>query len=588
MTADIPLADTPPGDYSSADFPSADFPSVETLSANILLVDDSPDNLRLLCTLLLEEGYRVRPSTRGEQAVIAAQLEPPDLVLLDIQMPEMDGYEVCRRLKTDPKTRAVPIIFLTVLDDVSDIVKGFELGGVDYITKPVRRGEVLSRIKNHIQIQSLRQQLIQQKQFLKSIYDKIEASISVIDVLPSGQLKIDTVNQTAAKCSGISRKDLEGVDLDKVLPADVIERNHRACIEQNIPITNEEAVDFNGKTLWLLITHTPVCDEQGNVIRLIGTNINITEQKEAEIQLTERTEQLSKTLETLKSTQQDLIRTAKMAALGNLVAGIAHEINTPVGTAIMTASTLENASYQLAAEVEQGELKRSSLNSYLEVASECSRLVISNLQRAGELIDSFKQVAVDQSSSQKRTFALKPYLKEVISNLGPQLKQTPHQLSLIGNEHIVICSYPGAIAQIITNLIVNSLTHAYPNGGSGHLNISFQAQSFHTQAEDSQKSQAEASTKPSNLQLFYSDDGCGISPNHQAHIFEPFFTTARSKGGSGLGLHLVYNLVTQKLGGKIDCVSSLERGTTFTITVPGSIVVEPAVDAAPHSDKRNT
>ncbi len=568
LSANALPTDTPSIDTLFDDHPSIDFPPKDTLSADILLIDDSPDNLRLLCTLLLEEGYRVRPSTQGKQAIVAAQLEPPDLVLLDIRMPEMDGYEVCRQLKADQRTQAVPIIFLTVLDDVVDIVKGFELGGVDYITKPVRRGEVLSRIKNHIQIQSLQRQLIQQKQFLKSIYDRVEASISVIDVLPNGQLRIDTVNQTAVKCSGILRQDLEGVNLDKVLPADVIKRNHRACIEQNIPITNEEVVDFDGKTLWLLITHTPVCDEQGNVIRLIGTNINITEQKKAEIQLTERTEQLSKTLETLKSTQQDLIRTAKMAALGNLVAGVAHEINTPVGTAIMTASTLKNASYQLATEVEQGELKRSSLNSYLKVASECSHLIISNLQRAGELIHSFKQVAVDQSSLQKRTFALKPYLKEVISNLGPKIKQTFHQLSLVGDANIVVCSYPGAIAQVITNLIVNSLTHAYPNGGSGHLKIFFQAQSCHTQTED-QKDDARTST----LQLFYSDDGCGISPDYQAHIFEPFFTTARSKGGSGLGLHLVYNLVTQKLEGQIDFISSLDQGTTFTITIPGSIVL---------------
>ncbi|MEM8504007.1 MAG: response regulator [Cyanobacteria bacterium P01_D01_bin.1] len=546
----------------SADALSTDSLSADSLSADILLIDDSPDNLRLLVTLLSAEGYRVRPSMRGAQAIAAAQIEPPDLVLLDIKMPEMDGYEVCRRLKADWRTQAVPIIFLTVLDDVTDIVKGFELGGVDYITKPVRRGEVLSRVKNHIQIQSLRRQLVQQKQFLKNIYDSIEASISVVNVLSSGRLKIDAVNQTALKCSGMSRQRLEGANLYDVLPADVIERNHKACIEQRVPITNEEVVDFDGKTLWLLITHTPVFDEQGNVVRLIGTNINITEQKHAEIQLKERTEQLSKTLETLKSTQQDLIRTAKMAALGNLVAGVAHEINTPVGTAIMTASTLENASYQLATEVERGDLKRSSLSNYLEVASECSHLIVSNLQRAGELIQSFKQVAVDQSSLQKRAFALKPYLEEVISNLGPKLKQTSHQLSLVGDEDMLVCSYPGAIAQVVTNLIINSLTHAYPGGSSGHLKVS-----FHSQVEDSS-----AERQTANLQLCYSDDGRGINLEHQSRIFEPFFTTARSSGGSGLGLHLVYNLVTQKLEGHIDFVSTPDQGTTFTITLPGAVV----------------
>ena len=529
-----------------------------TSPASILLVDDNPDNLRLLITLLAQESYRVRPSTQGAQAIAAAQLEPPDLVLLDIKMPGMDGYEVCRQLKADRRTQDIPVIFLTVLDDVVDIVRGFELGGVDYITKPVRRGELLSRLENHLQIRSLQKQLIQQKQFLRSIYDSVEASILVIDVLANGQLRIDAVNQTALRCSGMSRQELEGVDLYEVLPADVIERNHIACIKQGISITNEELISLKGKTLWLLITHSPVRNQQGDIVRLIGTSINITERKKAELQLEEQTQQLSKTVETLRSTQQELIRTAKMAALGNLVAGVAHEINTPVGTAIMTASTLERASHQLAAEIEQDTLKRSSLNSYVEVATECSQLIVSNLQRAGQLIHSFKQVAVDQSSLQTRTFALKPYLQEVISSLGPKLKQTPHRIFLAGDENTAICSYPGAIAQIITNLIINSLTHAYPDGNGGCLRLS-----IHSQLESDQPEH-----QPQGIQLRYSDDGCGIRPADQSRIFEPFFTTARSRGGSGLGLHLVYNLVTQKLGGHIDFVSAPKQGTTFTITLP--------------------
>ncbi len=533
-------------------------PTTPTSPASILLVDDNPDNLRLLIALLTQEGYQVRPSTQGAQAVAAAQLELPDLVLLDIKMPGMDGYEVCKQLKADRRTHAVPVIFLTVLNDVVDIVKGFELGGIDYITKPVRRGELLSRLESHLQVRSLQKQLTQQKQFLRNIYDSVEASISVIDVLANGQLRISAVNQTALECSGMMRQELEGVDLYSIFPADMIERNHIACIKQGISITNEEFIRFKNRTLWVLTTHTPIRNEQGDIIRLIGTNIDITERKKAQLQLEEQTQQLSKTLETLKSTQQELIRTAKMAALGNLVAGVAHEINTPVGTAVMTASTLENASRKLIAEVEQDSLKRSSLNSYLEVATECSCLIVSNLQRAGQLIHSFKQVAVDQSSLQKRTFALKPYLREVISNLKPKLKQTPHHISLVGDEDIAICSYPGAIAQVITNLIINSLTHAYPNGNSGHLRLSIHFQPENTQPD----------SQPTGIQLRYSDDGCGISPDHQNRIFEPFFTTARSRGGSGLGLHLVYNLVTQKLEGHIDFVSKLERGTAFTITLP--------------------
>ncbi|MEO0707786.1 MAG: HAMP domain-containing sensor histidine kinase, partial [Cyanobacteria bacterium J06649_5] len=244
--------------------------------------------------------------------------------------------------------------------------------------------------------------------------------------------------------------------------------------------------------------------------------------------------------------------TEKMAALGRLVAGIAHEINTPVGTAIMTASTLENATQSIAADLAQGDLKRSSFENYLEISADCAHLILNNLHRAGELVTSFKEVAVDQTSLQKRVFKIKPYLKEIITNLTPQLKKTAHQVQLLGDDTLIVDSYPGGISQVITNLITNSLAHAYADGESGTVTITVEA------------STVDAAT----IILTYHDDGCGIALADQSRIFEPFFTTARNFGGSGLGLHLVYNLVTQMLKGDIQLVSSPEQGTTFTITFP--------------------
>ncbi|MEL6556442.1 MAG: PAS domain-containing sensor histidine kinase, partial [Cyanobacteria bacterium J06621_11] len=285
---------------------------------------------------------------------------------------------------------------------------------------------------------------------------------------------------------------------------------------------------------------------------LLTTGEDISARKWAKEKLEVRTQELSQALETLKTTQSELIRSAKMAALGNLVAGVAHEINTPVGTAIMTASTLENASHEIAAEMAAGAMKRSSFENYLEIATECSHLVVNNLQRAGELIQSFKQVAVDQSSLQKRKFLLKPYLQEVIMNLTPKFKGTAHQITLLGDENIALRSYPGAIAQVVTNLVVNSLTHAYPDGRAGHMVLAIEQQRKDF-TEDALKSQPEFSEN--DVILRYSDDGCGITLDVQNRIFEPFYTTARDRGGSGLGLHLVYNLVTQKLEGTIEVTS---------------------------------
>ncbi|MBN3898660.1 MAG: AAA family ATPase [Nostoc sp. NOS(2021)] len=275
-----------------------------------------------------------------------------------------------------------------------------------------------------------------------------------------------------------------------------------------------------------------------------ATLYNTLEQKVAE-----RTQELSQALKDLKATQKQLVESEKMAALGGLVAGVAHEINTPVGTSITVASTLADETRLFITAVEQGQLKRSVLNNYLEIAKESTDLILSNLNRAGELVQSFKQVAVDQTSLEQRTFVVKQYLEEIVTSLNPKLKEASHTLTVTGDETVKIDSYPGALAQIVTNLVMNSLTHAYQLHESGQLHI-------------------EVKREGERIVIQYSDDGCGIPQQNLNKIFEPFFTTARQKGGSGLGLHIVYNLVTQKLQGKIDVYSEVEKGTLFTVTLP--------------------
>jgi two-component system, NtrC family, sensor kinase len=274
----------------------------------------------------------------------------------------------------------------------------------------------------------------------------------------------------------------------------------------------------------------------------------ISELEEYQTTLEVKSSDLELAFNELTVMQDKLVEVETMAALGSLVAGVAHEINTPVGTSITLASTLMDETQFLLKAIGSGQLKRSNLTDYLEVAADSTRLILSNLSRAGELVQSFKQVAVDQSSLEQRHFNVKQYLEELIISLSPQFKQTMHQITVEGDA-IEIYSYPGALAQVATNLVTNSLTHAYLPNQKGNMKFDLSQQS-------------------DRITIQYCDDGCGMSEEILAKIFEPFFTTARHKGGTGLGLHITYNLVSQKFQGKIDVQSEVGKGTQFTITLP--------------------
>jgi signal transduction histidine kinase len=272
-------------------------------------------------------------------------------------------------------------------------------------------------------------------------------------------------------------------------------------------------------------------------------------QNQLEEKVQERTHALTLTLQELKEAQTELIRSEKMAALGKLVAGVAHEINTPIGNALLAASVLQNETQAFDETYQQGGLKRATLAAYLETANESSSLMLRNLNSAAQLIQSFKRVAVDQASLEKRTFEVIPYIRSVLTSLEPHLKQTEHKITVLGDIYLKMVSYPGALSQIVTNLVMNSTLHAYPSGAHGTLCFVLTQQGDRAIVE-------------------YSDDGCGIPANDQEKIFDPFFTTARDRGGSGLGLHIVHNIVTQNLQGTIRCESATGLGTKFILNLP--------------------
>jgi len=274
---------------------------------------------------------------------------------------------------------------------------------------------------------------------------------------------------------------------------------------------------------------------------------NSLEQQVTETARTNR--ELEVAMGRLKEAQVQLVQAEKLASLGALVAGVAHEINTPVGVGVTAASALQARAGQLRGQYEREEMRRSDLERFVALAEESTQIILRNLQRAADLIHSFKQVAVDQSSGERRRFGLKAYIDEILLSLRPRLKKTQHVVEVQCPEDLVVDSYPGAIAQILTNFLTNSLLHAFEDRDTGHIRIA-----VHSADE--------------RLTLEYADDGRGIAPEHLSRIFDPFFTTKRGIGGSGLGLHIVYNLVTQLLGGTIQVASEPNRGARFIIQLP--------------------
>lgn len=284
--------------------------------------------------------------------------------------------------------------------------------------------------------------------------------------------------------------------------------------------------------------------------RALEANQRLEERVEARTrELSAANAELQDTVDLLGRTQNQLVQSEKMAALGDMVAGIAHEINTPVGVALTAASHLEQRTRQLTETLAAGALKKSTLDGFAETAAESTSILLTNLTRASELVQSFKKVAVDQSSEALRPFVVKDYVGEILLSLRPRLKRLDHAIEIAAPADLTMHSYPGAFSQVVTNLIVNSLVHAYDDGEAGNIQLQFETQNGH-------------------VVFTYSDDGKGIPEEHLHKVFDPFFTTKRGHGGSGLGLHLVFNIVTQTLGGTIACQSTPGEGATFVVRMP--------------------
>jgi signal transduction histidine kinase len=265
--------------------------------------------------------------------------------------------------------------------------------------------------------------------------------------------------------------------------------------------------------------------------------------------LEEANAELEQSLESLKLTQDDLVRSEKLAALGALVAGVAHELNTPIGNSLLAASSLLDRTRMFEQSSAEG-LRRSELDAHMAEVKQAGDIVLRNLERAVELVGSFKQVAVDRASSQARAFQLDEVVGEIVLTLWPSLRKSGAAIDHDIPKGITMDSYPGALGQVVTNLVSNAVIHGFDGAPGGHIRI--------------------AARQLDNdwIELTVRDNGQGIPPESISRIYDPFYTTKLGKGGSGLGLNIVYNLVHGVLDGRIAVQSEVGKGTCFTVTLP--------------------
>ncbi|AWJ92156.1 hybrid sensor histidine kinase/response regulator (plasmid) [Azospirillum baldaniorum] len=388
---------------------------------HILIVDDDTANIRALASVL-EDRHEVRFATSGRRALELASADPPELVLLDVMMPGLDGYAVCRLLKTDPATADVPVIFITSLSSPEEEAFGLETGAVDYVTKPFSPAIVRARVATHLSLRRANRSLKDENEHLEAL-------------------------------------------------------------------------------------------------------------------VRERTRKLAQA------------QREKMAALRQMVAGVAHEINTPIGVALGSASHLGDRVAAMTERLAANQLRRAELERFLASAGELAALLSGTIARAGEIVRCFKGVAADHGGL-RQTIALRPFLEQVTESLRPQWEPLGHRMAVDCPADLRMVSNPAILSAVLEQLVRNALEHAFPGGRNGLVTV------------------GAAASGPETVLLSVADDGAGIAEGTAGRILEPFFTTRRGTGSVGLGLNIVDNLASDRLGGSFTIASRTGGGTLATLHLP--------------------
>lgn len=319
----------------------------------------------------------------------------------------------------------------------------------------------------------------------------------------------------------------------------------------------------SGERVEVNLISTPIMDENGeatgiilfgqDITPIIRMNHELTLHKENLEKIVEaRTYELQESLTKLEETKDKLVESEKLSSLGGLVAGVAHEINTPVGIGVTAASHLLSLNSKINEKFKTSTLSLKDMEDYIEGSSESSKIILANMEKASNLIKSFKEVAVDRTSEEKRVFNLNEYINEILVSIHYQLMEENYNINLSSSDEFSLESYPGALSQVLTNLIFNSFMHGFEGLTEGEITI-------------------ETIDRGDWATIIYMDNGRGINKENIKKIYDPFYTTKRAKGGSGLGLNIVYNLISSKLQGSLECDSVEGEYTKFIIDIPKKV-----------------
>ncbi len=546
-----------------------------TKKNQILVIDDTTTNLKLVSDFLRESGFEVRVAKSGFQALQILETIKPDLILLDVMMPEMDGFETCCCLKDSPQTRDIPVIFMTAVDDASNPtykVKGLELGAVDYISKPILLKEVLARVKTHLHLRYLTQQLQKQKDLLESVFNESADAIFLVNTETG--LIVDC-NQRGVELFEAESKD-ELLDIEgPTLQAKPFEDEELSGIRDEIArkgfwSRELEYVTKKGKLFWgnLAAKQIYIAGEKMNLVRVT----DITDRKIAEARERQKSQQLKKALSELKRTQAQLIQTEKMSSLGRMVAGIAHEINNPVSFIYgnitparryfqellnlveLYQRTYPDPSREIEALVEELDLDflvkdYSKLMNSMQVGADRIRQIVRSLRNFSRL-DEKELKAVDIHEGIDSTLMILQHRLQVQANRTEiQLIKNYAQLPLI-------TCYASQLNQVFMNILSNAIDALDLQPSPREITISTSIV-----AKDS-------GTHSQYAVIRIADNGPGMSEAVKKKIFDPFFTTKPIGSGTGLGLAITHEIVVEKHKGSINCISNLGEGTEFIVEVP--------------------